>query len=105
MNKKENLLTNLTAMQKEELLKHFNTVYECAELSETENKIIYLAWLWKNGYVRRLEDGWMEFDETEAGVPIDDYEVTFEDEYSGGTNIALFYDYYDIEKIIAILNN
>jgi len=105
MNKKENLLKNLTSLQKVELLKHFNTIYECIELSEMENKIIYLAWLWKNGYVRKLEDGWMEFDETEAGVSLDDYEVTFEAEPSGGSNLALFYDYYDIEKIMAILNN
>ena len=53
MNKKENLLNNLTAVQKEELLKHFNTIYECIELSETENKIIYLAWLWDSGIVKK----------------------------------------------------
>jgi len=105
MNKKENLLKNLTSEQKNALIQHFNAIYECTELSEMEYKIIYLAWLWKNGYVRKLEDGWMEFDETEAGVPIDDYEVTFEAEPSGGTNIALFYDYYEINKIMAILNN
>jgi len=55
--------------------------------------------------VKKLEDGWLEFDETEAGVSLDDYEVTFEAEPSCGSNIALFYDYYDIEKIMAILNN
>lgn len=91
-------------MQKEELLCHFNTIYECTELSETENKIIYLAWLWKNGHVFKLGEGWFHFDETEAGVPIDDYEVTFEAEPSGGTNLSLFYDYYEIDKIMAILN-
>ena len=104
MNKKETLLDNLSALKKEELLQHFNTIYQCEELSETENKIIYLAWLWENGYVKKLEDGWLEFDEKEAGVSIDDYEVTFEAEPSGGSNIALFYDYYEINKIVTILN-
>ena len=104
MNKKENLIENLTSNQKNVLIQHFNTIYECTELSETENKIIYLAWLWKNGYVSKLENGWFDIDETEAGVPLDYFEVTFEAEPSGGSNLALFYDYYEIDKIIAILN-
>lgn len=104
MNKKENLLNNLTAVQNEELLQHFNTVYECNELSETENKIIYLAWLWKNGHVFTLGEGWLQFDETQAGVTLGDYEITFESEPSGGANLSLFYDYYGLEKIMAILN-
>ena len=103
MTKKETLLQNLTAEQKKALLLHFNTVYECEELSETENKIIYLAWLWSNGDVKYFGDGPRIFDEIEAGVPLNDYEITFEDENSGGINLELTYDFYDISKIIEIL--
>lgn len=103
MTKKETLIQTLTAEQKKALLQHFNTIYECEELSETENKIIYLAWLWKEGYVKSVSDGPRIFDEIEAGVPLTYYEITFEDENSGGINLDLTYDFYEIDKIIEII--
>ena len=104
MTKKETLLQNLTAEQKKALLQHFNTIYNCMELTETENKIIYLAWLWKNGYVKQQGAGPLFFDETEAGVPLTDYEITIEAEQSGGINLKLSYDFYEMGKIMKILD-
>lgn len=98
-------MQNLTTEQKKALLQHFNTIYECKELSEAESKIVYLAWLWKEGYVKSVSDDPRIFDEIEAGVPLTDYEITFEDENSGGINLELTYDFYDIGKVIEILGS
>jgi len=103
MTKKETVLKNLTAQQKEAIVSHFNTIYKCSELSETENRIIYLAWLWNEGYVTVNKDAGTDFNEKEAGVPLTDYEITFEDEDSGGINLVFFYEYYGIIKIIELL--
>ena len=103
MNKKANLIQSLTAGQSEALVKHFDTIYECNELSETEYKIIYLAWLWAKDYVKDFGNGFLIFDEAEAGVPLSDYEITFESESSGGINLNLMNQYYNIDEIIEIL--
>jgi len=103
MTKKETLIQNLTADQTEALIKHFDAIYECHELSETEYKIIFLAWLWAKNYVKDLGDGFLIFDEAEAGVPLSDYEITFEAESSGGVNLNLIHSYYEIVIIIEIL--
>jgi hypothetical protein len=97
------VINNLTADQKKELLAQFNTVYECKELGEHEYKIIYLAWLWANGFVVKSESGMSTFDAGEAGVPITDYEITIEDERKGGVNLDLTRMYYDIDKIIKLI--
>ena len=104
MTKKEKFLKSLTEGQKVALLQHFNTIYECAELGETENRITYLAWLWKKGDVKQNGDGPLYFDEAEAGVALTDYEITIEDEHSGGINLELTYEFYEIGKIIEILD-
>ena len=103
MNKKKTLIQNLTPEQTEALIKHFDAIYECNELSETEYKIIFLAWLWAKNYVKDLGDGFLIFDEAEAGVPLSDYEITFEAESSGGVNLNLMHQYYNMDDIIEIL--
>lgn len=103
MNKKDTLIQSLTTEQSDALVKHFDAIYECNELSETEYKIIYLAWLWAKDYVKDIGDGFLFFDEAEAGVPLSDYEITFESEISGGMNLNLMHQYYNIDEIIEIL--
>ena len=100
---KSMVINNLTDDQKKELLSHFNTIYECTELGEHEYKIIYLAWLWANGFVVRSESGMSTFDGGEAGVPITDYEIAIEDEDKGGVNLDLTRMYYDLDKMIALM--
>jgi hypothetical protein len=97
------VLSKLTVDQKKELLAHFNSIYECTELGEHEYKIIYLAWLWANGFVVRSESGMRTFDAGEAGVPITDYEITIEDDHKGGVNLDVTSMYYDIDKIIKLM--
>ncbi len=103
MNKKEELISSLTQEQKQALLDHFNEIYECNELTDHEYKIIYLAWLWANGLVYELDDGWYAFDEDKTGMSIKDYDITFEAEPSGGANLDLFYDYYNLDKMIKLM--
>lgn len=97
------VLKNLSDEQKKEALAHFNSVYECNVLTEHEYRIIYLAWLWSNGFVNKTENGMTTFEESETGVPLTDYEITIEDEVSGGVNLDLMRSYYDLDKLIQLM--
>ena len=103
MKKKNEIIKNLTTAQKKLLLNHFNSVYVCSELSGRENSIIYLAWLWANGLVYREQSGMSTFEESEAGVPLTDYEITFEAEMSGGMNLDITYMFYKVDEIIKLM--
>jgi len=92
MKKKAELKNELTDKQKSELLLHFKTIYECSELTDHEYNIIYLAWMWANGFVDESMGGF--FDDTETDVTYDDYEITFEDGVGGGMNLDFFYNFY-----------
>jgi len=103
MDKINEFVQKLTEAQKTKLIEHFDKIYECTELSDHEHKIIYLAYLWKNGLVYTEESGASWFDNKQAGVSIEDYEITIENEDSGGINLNLMYDYYDMNNLISIL--
>jgi hypothetical protein len=59
--------------------------------------------MWAKGLVFQEKHGGSMFDESKAGVLLTDYEITFEDENSGGVNLDLMYSYYGIDKIIDIM--
>ncbi len=103
MKSKEEIIARLTDELKKSLIVHFNSIYECKELEEHEYKIIYLAWLWANGLVYKGKDGMTTFEESETGVPLTDYEITIEDEVSGGVNLDLMRSYYDLDKLIQLM--
>lgn len=103
MTKKEKVLAGISPEQKQALVNHFNSIYDCNELTGHEEKMIYLAWMWKQGIVQRNADNMPGFDEAEAGVPMDDYEVTIEDEITGGVNLELMYEFYDLQGIQKIM--
>jgi hypothetical protein len=103
MSKKTEVISNLTTDQKTALLSHFNSIYECTELTEHEEKMIYLAWMWNQGIVHRNNDRLPEFEEKEAGVPMEDYEITIEDEITGGINLNMMYSYYQLDEIKKIM--
>ena len=104
MNKKQDVISNITPEQKQSLLAHFNEIYECKELTDHEYNMIYLAWMWANDLVYKLDDGWYEFDEDKTGMSIKDYEITFEAEPSGGSNLDLLYDYYNLDKMMKLMD-
>jgi hypothetical protein len=100
------IINDLTAKQRQKLIIHFNEIYECNKLQKMEFNIIHLAWLWMNGYVYRDEDGFAWLDDGKPGVPsMNNFEITIEDEQTGGVNLDLTYDYFYIEEIIEILKN
>lgn len=71
-------------------------------IGDREQKIIYLAWMWANGHV--FNDGNTSlFDDNKADVQLNDYELTFEVEDSGGINLDVTYDFYEIGRIIEIM--
>jgi hypothetical protein len=102
MLKKSELKNQLTDSQKARLLNHFDSIYECPELGEHEYNIVYLAWMWANGYIHEDEFGSM-FDDSLTDVDLDDYEITFEDGEGGGMNLNLFYDFYQLDEIIKMM--
>jgi hypothetical protein len=104
---KKEFSNTLTSEIENALLKHFNTIYVCKTLTEHEYKIVYLAYLWKSGYVYEIGDGWLDINKEQTGVDIRDYELTFEVDESetGGTNLYLTYEFYDLDKIIKIITN
>lgn len=96
------VIDNLTADQKKKLLDHFNTIYKCAELTDHEYRIVYLAWLWANGFVYYDENGESVIDEKNSDLPLSTYEITFEADESGGVNLDYFNMYYGIDKIVKL---
>jgi hypothetical protein len=100
---KEKVLSSINPEQELALVKHFNSIYDCNKLSEHEYRMIYLAWMWNSGIVYRLDNWFHTFEQNEAGVPLNDYEVTIEDEMTGGVNLDLMYSFYDIDGIHQIM--
>lgn len=98
------VIESLTDDQKLKLIDHFNSIYECHELSDHEYRIIYLAWLWSNGFVYRDESGMSMIDEKNSDLPLSAFEITIEDEYKGGVNLDLMYSLYSLDKIAQITN-
>ncbi len=98
---KKGFIEQLTGKQKELILVHFNTIYECRELTDHEFKIIYLAWLMGEGKVKWTEqiiisDYDVEFDDN-------DFEITFESDEQGGVNLDFTREYYDLDEIYRML--
>lgn len=94
----------LTPTQLEKILLHFDSIYECSALSDHELKMSYLAYLWKNKEVVLDDFGYEIPNAVNLGIDVfSDYEITFEDEDSGGVNLGVMYDYYsfvELEKMV-----
>ena len=97
----EKFKESMSQEQVDKIVKHINEIYECAELSEHEYKIAYLAYLWKHGKVTG-ENGFFDI-ENGHGVSIMDYELTFEAETSGGVNLDVTRDFYEIDELIKLV--
>ena len=90
----------LTSTQLEKLLAHFDSIYECKALGNHEFKIAYLAYLWKNKKVILGNQGYDIPDAKALGIDVfSDYEITFEDEDSGGVNLGVLHSYYLINEL------
>lgn len=102
---KEEFLNQLTEQEIQELLAHFDSIYECNSLSEHEKRIVYIAYLWKNGFVYQDETGFTSIDESITDITDMDYELTFEVDESerGGVNLNITYEYYDFENIMKLI--
>jgi hypothetical protein len=99
------LISSLSAQQKAQSIAHFNDIYECKDLGVHEEKIIYLAYLWKNGAVEDLGDGFCVFANSVTDVTIEDYELTFEcDEgMGGGINMHITHEFYNLDELMSKL--
>ncbi len=103
MIKKMQIIENLSEEQVKQLIAHFNTVYECKELNEMEQNIIYLAWLWANGKVYECEDGMLDFHDEDDCVSIMDYDLCPLGYEPNTINLEVTYSIFEINKIIDIM--
>jgi|SRR5690554_1888011 len=100
---KKEFETQLDKSKLAQLIQHFDSIYFCENLSEHEKNIIYLAYLWKNKRVHNEGDGFIFIDDSIRDVSDIDFELTFEVEESGGTNLNITYDYYYFDDLMKIV--
>ena len=108
MSKKEKFFRNLSDEKKKALLAHFTSLNKTQHkrLSDFERRIIYLAWLWKNGLVTKRENGYYAFDEDKAGVSLRDYEdIPFRESifYPYSYNLESIHMQYNLSRLMTIL--
>ena len=100
---REKIIDALNAKQYAALLHHFNSIYEVREdFDDRELDVIYLAWLWKEGYV--LFDKMCGYS-IALGVKDlsdDDFDYGIDEETDFGMNLGNVYDYYDIGVMMDI---
>ena len=95
---------SISEIQKEQIVRHFDEIYVCGNLSDHEYKVAYLAYLWKHGRViNDMNEGHVEIvNEKELGVELfRDYEISIEagDFDQGGVNLNLTFDFYGLDKL------
>jgi hypothetical protein len=106
--KKDEFIKSLDDEKRSALLNHFNSIFSVriGELGNDELSIIYLAWLWKNGQVKKAENGFYAFDEAEAGVSLGEYDDIFIAEeiwIPGSYNLESIHMQYEFDRLIKIL--
>lgn len=108
MSNKEKFFRNLSEEKKKALLAHFTALDKTQHkrLSDYERRIIYLAWMWKNGLVTKRENGYYAFDEDKAGVSLRDYEdIPFQESifYPYSYNLESIHTQYNLSRLMALL--
>lgn len=109
MNRKDEFIKSLSEEKKAILLQHFNSLRKkkLKKLSKDEDKIIYLAWMWKNGIVTKGSgDKFYTFNEEEAEIQMSDYEDIYywEGTYEPESNhLESIHMQYELDKLIEIL--
>lgn len=101
-------LESLSNEQREALLRHFNMRYQekHGQLTDDEKKIVYLAWLYKKGMVKKGANGFDVFNELEARAQLSDYEEIYYWEgiyFPGSYHLESLHMEYQIDRIMQIL--
>ena len=99
---REKIIDDLDAKQYTALLHHFNSIYEVREdFDDTELNVIYLAWLWKHGYVQP-ENHWSTINPDVKDLEELDFDYSIDEDTDFGMNLDNVYDYYDIGVMMDI---
>ena len=91
-------IAELSGEQKELLVRHFNLIYECAELNKKELNLTYLAHLLGEELVMQSEG--MIIIDVKVEFIFHDYKEYIEDENESGTvNLFLIREFYQLDKV------
>lgn len=102
---KMNFLNGLSEQQRAASLAHFDQIYECQSLSTREENILYLAYLWKHGFVMEQESGNIELAAAVTDVTLSDFELTIEvpEGDEGGVNLYVTYEFYGVGEVMGMV--
>jgi hypothetical protein len=102
---KVDFLKGLSEQQSATCLAHFDQIYECQSLTTREENILYLAYLWKHGFLVEHETGNIELDPTVTDVDLSDFDLTIEvpEGEEGGVNLHVTYEFYGVGDLMTIL--
>jgi len=101
---KMNFLNGLSEHQRATCLAHFDKIYECQSLTIREENILYLAYLWKQGFVVEQASGNIELDPAVTDVTLSDFELSIEvpEADEGGVNLYVTYEFYGVGEVMGI---
>jgi hypothetical protein len=99
----------LTPEVKKKLLVYFNSLYPCSVLSAYEYKIVYSAYLKKNGKLPPPQHFYLASELFTFEIDPNDNESSkeevTEEEFPEGALLAIMNDSYDLDKIIEIISH
>ena len=98
------LMTSLDDAQHAAILEHFDGIYHCQRLGLREQRIVYLAYLLKNGYLVK-DEGWLHIHHFITEVSEADYELTDLETQgmAGGVNLLVTLGFYEVDRLADLL--
>jgi hypothetical protein len=98
------LMASLDDAQHGAILEHFDGIYHCQRLGQREQRIVYLAYLLKSGWL--LSDGgWLHIHHSITEVSEADYELTDLETQgmAGGVNLLITIGFYGLDRLADLL--
>jgi hypothetical protein len=99
---KADFLSGLTANQRANFIAHFDKIYVCEALTDGEENILYLAYLWKNGFVVEEPSGNKMLHTAVKDVTFEDFELSIEvpEGDEGGVNLDVTFEFYGVGELM-----
>lgn len=96
--RKEGLFKALDENKLADILIHFNSIYNCRVLGEKEMNLVWLSWVHGKGLLH-VSESLIIYPFREVEFEPKDYEISDENETSGGINLELTMNFYQLDKL------